>query len=162
MLVFIVIAVIVLLVMSNFLVTKTFYTEVKINESPDVVWGFLLDKGTYEKWNVILNPVDDGEIKEGEKVNYVMNYNNAESKFSSRVVKVVPNQELNQKGGVFGFLTFDHKYLLKTTEKENETLLIQSEIDRGIGLWFWNSDLVEPSYRKSSENLKKLIEEAAD
>ncbi len=151
--------VVVLLVLSNFLITKTFYTEVKINESPSVVWSFLVDKATYSKWNVILTPTESGEIREGEKVNYLMNYNNSESNFSAKIAKVIENQELNQRGGFFGLLTYDHKYLLKPTEKANETLLIQTEIDRGIGLLFWNSDLVEDAYKKSSENLKRLIEQ---
>ncbi len=168
----IVAGVIVLLTLSNFLITKTFYTEIKINQSPDVVWSYLVDKSTYKDWNVILTPTDDGPddetgggIKEGDEVAYVMTYDNSESKFSSKVVRAIPGEQLNQKGGFFGLLTYDHKYILKPVagegaghEEQPQTWLIQSEIDRGIGLWFWNSDLVEPSYKKSSENLKRLIE----
>ena len=145
-----------LLIISNFFITKTFKAEIIINQKPEIVWNYLVDKDSYQNWNEVLIPTS-GDFIKNKKINYEMTYDNSKSNISSKIINIVESKELNQKGGIFGVLTFNHKYLLEEFE-ENKTKLIQYEVDRGFGLLFWNSDLVEPSYEKSNENLKKLIE----
>lgn len=35
--------------------------------------------------------------------------------------------------------------------------MIQHEVDRGIGPWFWNSDWIEPAYTATSEALAEWV-----
>ena len=63
--------------------------------------------------------------------------------------------ELNQGGGIFGILTFDHRWLLEPVEEG--TRVTQHEEYRGIWVWFWDAGWVEPSYRKANEALRDRI-----
>ena len=75
---------------------------------------------------------------------------------SATVATLAPSKELRQTGGVPGLLTFDHQWLLKPVD--GGTKVTQHEVDRGLGLWFWNSDWIEPSYAKTLEALKERVE----
>lgn len=141
---------------SHFLVSKEFHAETHILADPQKVWTFLLDETKYKKWNTVLIPINEN-ITQGKKIKYEMtDQNNKKSTITIKVKKMVPNKELNQVGGMPGILTFNHKYILEQTD--NGTKLIQYEIDRGVGLLFWDSSWVESAYQKSGENLKGLIE----
>ena len=115
-----------------------------------------MNESNYHEWNTVLTPIQ-GSIKEGEKLKYEMtNQNKEKSIINIKVKKIVKHKELNQVGGMPGILTFNHKYFL---EKEDEgTRLIQHEIDRGIGMLFWNSTWIEPAYQKRARTSKKRLE----
>lgn len=63
---------------------------------------------------------------------------------TATVENLLPNAELRQSRGILGILTFDHRWLLEPAG--GGTKVIQHEVDRGIGLWLWSSDWIEPAY----------------
>lgn len=79
---------------------------------------------------------------------------------TSTVVVMTPEKELRQKGGVPGILTFDHRWLLEPVP--GGTRVTQYEVDRGIGLWFWDSSWIEPAYSKVNNALKIRAEVAIE
>ena len=72
---------------------------------------------------------------------------------------LVPERLLNQRGGIWGMLTFDHRWELEPVE--GGTRLVQHEEYRGLFLPFWDYSWVEPAYAKANEGLKRRVEAGA-
>jgi hypothetical protein len=68
---------------------------------------------------------------------------------------MIKEKKLKQAGGIPGFLTQDHTYLLEPVE--GGTRLTQHEEFRGIVLIFWDTSWIEPAYQKSIENLRNMV-----
>jgi hypothetical protein len=150
-----ILALLCLLLVLYFLGRKTFHTEITIPADPEIVWSVLMDATGYKDWNPLLVPIE-GNLKEGEKLKYRMTQpNGKQSVLTSRVIKLIEHKELNQYGGIPGILTFDHKYLLEPVDEG--TRVTQHEIDRGIGILFWNASWVQPTYRKVVEALRDRV-----
>ena len=134
---------------------KTFHTEITIPADPELVWSVLMNLPGYKAWNPLLVPIE-GNLQEGEKLKYQMTQpDGKKSVITSKVKKMIEHKELNQHGGIPGILTFDHKYLLESVD--GGTRVIQHEVDRGIGLLFWDASWVEPTYRKVNEALRDRV-----
>lgn len=134
---------------------KTFHVELTIPAPPEAVWAVLTDAKAYAEWNPVFVRVE-GEFREGTEVRTtVKEPGKPDVVITSQVLKVSPNQELNQFGGIRGIITFDHRWLLEPVE--GGTKVIQHEVDRGIYVWFWGSDWVEPAYLKASEALRERV-----
>lgn len=134
---------------------KTFHVEITIPAPPEAVWAVLTDAPAYAEWNPVFVRVD-GEFREGGEVQTtVKEPGKPDVVITSKVLKVFPNQELNQFGGIRGIITFDHQWLLEPVE--GGTRVTQHEVDRGIYTWFWASDWVEPAYLKASEALRDRV-----
>lgn len=134
---------------------KTFHVELIISAPPEAVWAVLTDAQGYAEWNPVFVNVN-GEFREGTEVKTtVREPGKPDIVITSRVLKVSPNQELNQFGGIRGIITFDHRWLLEPVE--GGTKVIQHEVDRGFYVWFWNSDWVEPEYLRASEALRERV-----
>ncbi|WP_305989300.1 SRPBCC domain-containing protein [Roseibium sp. MMSF_3544] len=143
-----------------FLTKKTFHVETMIEAPAEAVWAVLLDTRSYPEWNPVFVEAN-GDYSEGAKLAYkVRDPNGNLLEMTGTVVTITPSRELRQTGGVPGLLTFDHQWLLEPVD--GGTKVIQHEIDRGLGLWFWNSDWIEPSYAKTLDALKKRVEQSAD
>ena len=139
----------------SFIGCATVHTETVIPAAPADVWSVLADASGYEEWNPVLVPLE-GELREGETLKYRMT--DAEGKQSEvkvEVVKMTREKELNQYGGVWGILTFDHTWSLEPVE--GGTRITQHEEYRGIGVWFWDYSWVEPAYARANEALKKKV-----
>ena len=74
---------------------------------------------------------------------------------TATVETLLPSAELRQSGGIPGILTFDHRWLLEPTD--GGTKVVQHEVDRGIGLWFWSSDWLEPAYAAANAALVERV-----
>lgn len=134
---------------------KTVHTELFIPAQPEEVWAVLADGAKYEEWNPVLVPVA-GELREGEAVRYRMTEpNGKESMIDSKVVRMVPNEKLNQFGGVPGIITFDHTYLLEVVA--GGTRVTQHEEYRGVYVPFWDASWVEGAYAKVNEALRDRV-----
>lgn len=133
------------------------YTEILIPAEPKEVWSVLMDEELYKDWNPTLIPIED-ELKEGNELKYKMIDPNGESvEVNSNIENLVEEKELNQYGGMWGILTFDHYYVLEKVEEG--TKVIQKEDYAGIGVWFWDNSWVEPAYKEVNEALKNRVEE---
>ncbi len=109
----------------------------------------------YPAWNPVFVEVE-GRYTEGAKLqNKVVDPTGKILEMTATVATLIPERELRQKGGIPGILTFDHRWLLEPFSAG--TKVTQHEIDRGIGLWFWNSDWIEPAYAKANEALKARV-----
>ena len=73
----------------------------------------------------------------------------------AEVIKIEEEKELNQYGGMWGILTFDHKYILEPVE--GGTRVTQHEEYRGIGVLFWDASWVEPAYGRVNEALRDRV-----
>ncbi|MEO1077140.1 MAG: SRPBCC domain-containing protein, partial [Bacteroidota bacterium] len=113
---------------------KSVNTEILIPASPEAVWAVLSDPAGFSTWNPVIVEVD-GAYREGERVTSRVVMDGEPTTMNSRVVRVEPNRLLNQRGGPFGVLTFDHTWEL--TPVEGGTRVTQHEVYRGIGVWFW-------------------------
>lgn len=132
---------------------KTFHVETVIAAPPAKVWSILVDTRKYSEWNPVFIAVD-GSYAQGQTViNTVRFPDGSDVKMGATVKAFDVRTELRQTGGLPGFLTFDHQWLLE--EVEGGTRVIQHEVDRGLWLWFWNSDWIEPAYSKVLEALAK-------
>ena len=145
----------VVVILSMISACATVHTETVVDAPREEVWAVLADKEGYKEWNPVLVPLE-GELKEGEKVTYEMTGpGDKKSKATSTIVKMVENEHLNQKGGLWGVVTFDHNWILQ--DEGGKTRVIQHEEYRGVYVPFWDYSWVEPSYAKANENLKARV-----
>ena len=139
----------------SFATHRTFHVEIAIPASPDAVWKVLIDTGAYPQWNPVFVEVE-GAWAEGETVlNKVRDPDGAVLEMTALVETVRPGAELRQSGGIPGILTFDHRWLLEPVE--GGTQVVQHEVDRGIGLWFVDTDWIEHAYAAANEALAERV-----
>ncbi|MEM9602866.1 MAG: SRPBCC domain-containing protein [Pseudomonadota bacterium] len=138
------------------LTKKTFRIEHDVAAPPEVVWQVLMDTAAYPEWNPVFIAVDGDYVEGASVVNTVRDPSVSETDMRAKVRTVSAAAELRQSGGMPGIITFDHRWLLEPID--GGTRIVQHETDRGIGLWFWNSDWIEPAYTKTSEALGRRAE----
>ena len=139
---------------------KTFHVEIVIPAPPAAVWSVLTDSTAYKEWNPVFVNVE-GAFREGEEVeSLVREPDGDEIAITSTIVKLIPEREINQYGGLPGFITFDHKWLLEPVD--GGTKVIQHEVDRGFWVWFWDSNWVEPAYAEANEALRERVLQLAE
>ena len=152
----ILLVIIAILVILYFLGRKSVHQEIRINASPEKVWSVLVNTDAYDSWNPVMKLLE-GTVKEGNKVKYRFTQDAENiSEIPSNVKKVMPNQLLNQGGGLPFIITFDHQYIL---EEINEATKLTIHEDYS-GLWvnFWNSAPVEAAYGRLGKAIKKRVE----
>ncbi len=153
-------AVVIGLGLLSYTTTKTFRVEVFIPAPPEAVWAVLADTDSYPEWNPLYVQVD-GSYEEGGSVTAHVRFpDGSVPKMSVSVDTVTPAEELRQSGGVPGFITFDHQWLLEPAE--GGTKVVQHEVDRGLYLWFWDSSWIIPAYQGASDALKMRVVELAE
>ncbi len=138
---------------------KTFHVERRIEAPPEMVWDVLMDTEAYRDWNPVFVAVD-GYYEEGARItNSVRFPDDSIVDIENDVLTVIVEKEIRQRGGTPGLLTFDHRWLLEAVD--GGTSVSQYEVDRGIWLWFWDSDWILPAYESVLDALEKEIEERA-
>lgn len=147
--------VLVLLAGTGAFTRKTFHIETVVPATPEQVWAVLSDTDAYSEWNPVFVDVD-GTYVQGAKVkNKVRDPEGKILEMTATVKALKPARELRQYGGIPGIITFDHRWLLEPVE--GGTKVIQHEIDRGLYLWFWNSEWIEPAYSLVNDALETRI-----
>jgi len=137
---------------------KSVNAEIAINASTEEVWSVLTDVNRVKEWNHVLIPIQ-GELKEGTKITYefYQEENGKAATMGATVRKLIPNNLINQSGGIPGVLTFNHKYTLEATQ--TGSIVRIEEKYRGIMVPFWNPQPVELAYGRLLEQLKERVEE---
>lgn len=154
---YLILGIIALLVVLYFTGRKTVKSELIINAPSEKVWQVLTDFEKYSEWNPTMQLIK-GEIKEGNTVTYQFTQDEQKKyDIPAKVVKVIPNELLNQKGGIPLVLTYNHRYILEP--QGNKTKVTITENYNGIGVNFWNPKEVEKAYKKLNLALKKRVEE---
>ena len=147
--------VLVLLAAAMLVLRKTFHAEMMIPAPPEAVWAVLMDTQAYPQWNPVFVALE-GDYAEGKKVvTTVRDPNGAVYAIGSRVKTLRPNEELRQTGGLFGIITFDHRWRLKPAP--GGTRIVQHEVDRGIALLFMDLTWIEPAYAAANEALAERV-----
>lgn len=130
---------------------KSVKTELLVPFEPGSVWKVLMNTPEYRAWNPVLVPIT-GKIELGATIRYQWKQPDGHTvEVDSKVVELIENQLLHQRGGVWGVLTFDHRYQLFPVQEG--TLVVQSEVYKGIGVLLWNAQQMEPEYQKVNEAL---------
>ena len=133
-----------------------FRAETMIEAPPEKVWAVLTDPSSYADWNPVLVKVE-GTFGEGETMTTTVLFPDGDrTPLSGQVARMVENSLLQQKGGIPGFVTFNHIWRLEAVD--GGTKVIQYEVDRGLYMWFWDSSWVEPAYQKATDGLKAFVE----
>lgn len=133
----------------------TVHIETFIPAPPAEVWSELMNGPDYGEWHPVLRPIK-GEFRQGETLIYEMtDAKGKKSEVKSRVNEVVDDQKLNQSGGLWGIMTFDHTWTLEAVE--GGTRVTQHEEYGGIGVLFWDYSWVEPAYTRANEALKQRV-----
>jgi len=133
---------------------KTYRVERVIAAPPEAIWAVLMDTVDYGEWNPVFAKVE-GAYADGQVVNTFKDPNGKLYEVTNKVLAVVENKQLRQKGGMAGVLTFDHQWLLQPVE--GGTKVTQFEVDRGFYVWFWDDSWVVPSYTKTAEALAARV-----
>ena len=136
---------------------KSVSAEVTIRASQAEVWRALTDPALIRIWNKVLVPVE-GRLQEGAKVTYEF-YQEPQGKpavMAAQVKQLIINELINQKGGMMGVLTFDHRYILSATD-QGTTVRIHERY-RGIMVPFWDPAPVEHAYERLLLALKQELE----
>lgn len=150
-----IVAVLLVLVVLYLLGRKTVHTEILIAAEPGEVWSVLVDRPGYRDWNPVLVPLE-GELREGATLTYLMTGpGDQQTEVKTRVVVLVEEEHLNQRGGVPGVLTFDHHWRLERVD--GGTQVTQHEEYRGIGVLFWDPGWVTPAYEKANQGLRDQV-----
>ncbi|QTN39783.1 SRPBCC domain-containing protein [Cryomorphaceae bacterium] len=145
-----------LLVILSLTGRKSVHHEIVIEATPEEVWTVLTKPDDFAIWNPTMLLLS-GSVKEGAKVQYQFTQVDGEkSEIGARVHRIIPNELLNQKGGIPLVLTFNHSYILDS-ENSNTRVTIHEEY-RGIGVHFWNPKNVELAYARLNEALKERVE----
>ena len=134
---------------------KTFHVEAVIPAPPAAVWEVLMDTARYPEWNPVFVSVGGPYEQGGRILNEVRDPKGEILEMTATVAELIPERKLRQKGGVTGFITFDHQCLLEPVD--GGTRVIQHEVDRGLYLWFWDSSWIEPAYGRTNEVLKARV-----
>ncbi|MEO0681499.1 MAG: SRPBCC domain-containing protein [Pseudomonadota bacterium] len=134
---------------------KTFHVETVIAAEPAEVWEVISEASSYPDWNPVFVEVVGDYALGREVLNRVLEPGGEILEITAEVTVLEPDRELRQKGGVPGVLTFDHRWLLEPVD--DGTKVTQHEVDRGIGLWFWNSDWIEPAYANVNRALADRV-----
>ena len=134
---------------------KTFQVEIFIQAPPEQVWAVLMDTSAYKEWNPVFTNVEGTYSEGGTVQNTVVDPKGNVLNIKANVEILEENLELRQTGGYWGFLTFDHQWLLEPVE--GGTKVQQYEIDQGFYMWFWDSSWIEPSYSKVNEALRDRV-----
>ena len=138
-----------------FVSCATVHTETVIEAPPAAVWAVLTDTQAYKEWNPVLIPIE-GKLAQGETLRYQMVEPGKDPvEVKSKVKRIVEEKLLNQSGGVWGILTYDHRWMLEPVD--GGTKVTQHEEYRGIGVWFWDYSWVEPAYAEANEKLKQRV-----
>ena len=132
------------------------HTEIYVEAPPEKVWSVLVDTERYPEWNPVFVKVEGTLAKGAQVTNHVVEPGKEPVEMGSTVVAFEPAKELNQAGGIPGFITFDHRYILKP--EGDGTRVVQHEIDQGLYMYFWDSSWVEPAYAKVNQALKARVE----
>lgn len=129
--------------------------EIMVEATPQEVWSVLVDAESYSEWNpVIIEP--EGKFKEGEEIVFQFRESTGKQyEVKAKVVKVTPEKLLNQYGGVWGVLTYDHKYILESVKKGTKVTI--HEDYKGAYVPFWDHSNMDSSYAKLNESLKKRV-----
>lgn len=123
---------------------KSVHAERFVPAPPAEIWAVLMDGERYGEWNPVLVSVD-GALRKGETLTYqMMSPDGSTSEVEARVLKLEPERELNQAGGVPGILTFDHHWILEPVE--GGTRVTQHEDYAGVGVLFWDPSWFEAAY----------------
>ena len=132
------------------------HTEIIINAKPEQVWAVLNATANYPEWNPTMIKAD-GSFEEGNEIKYRFR-ETAEKEYdiNSTVKTVKKNKLINQKGGVWGVITFDHIYKLELVNEG--TRVTQHEEYRGVYVPFWSTETVKAAYERSNLALKKRVE----
>lgn len=108
----------------------------------------------------MLIPIE-GKIQQGEKLKYRMIQSGGkESEVKAKVIEVTRERTLNQFGGIWCILTFNHKWLQDPVD--GGTRVTQHEEYRGIWVWFWDYNWVELAYAQANEALKTRVLQIAE
>ena len=135
---------------------KSVHSKISINATPNQVWEVITNTAQYNEWNSVMLLLE-GSIKEGNLVKYrFMQEEGKQYDIPIRVKKIIPSSLLNQGGGTFGIITFDHTYSLE--EKEGKTELIIHEDYQGVFVPFWNPAPVEKAYDRLNKDIKNRVE----
>ncbi len=135
---------------------KSVHTELFIPAESEVIWSILMDETSYKEWHPVLVPLEGEKLKEGETLKYTMiSPNGKNSEVEAKVVEMIENKKLNQYGGIWGIMTFDHTYLLEPVD--GGTRLIQHEEYRGVYVPFWDPGWVETGYQKANAALRDKV-----
>ncbi len=149
-----------ILLILYFLGKKSVHHEILINASPQKVWEVLTNMDDYDEWNPTMKLVN-GEVKVGNKVTYQFTQDeNSISEIPATVKQLIPNELLNQSGGIPLILTYNHKYILKL--QNGGTKVTIHEDYKGVGVNFWNPKPVEEAYKRLNVALKKRVEETLE
>lgn len=153
-------AILVILLAAAAITKKTFHVETVIPASPAAVWAVLTDTESYPDWNPVFVAVQ-GEYRLGATVKNSVRFPDGTTvDMSAKIKGFEEGRELRQYGGTWGLMTFDHQWLLEPVE--GGTRVIQHEVDRGLILWTWNSDWIEPAYQSVLDALEKRVAETQD
>ena len=134
---------------------KSVHIETLVPAEPTAVWQVLVDINVYRDWNSILVPVA-GELVEQQVMKYEFTPDGGERYLQdTKVRKISEGRLLNQTGGLFGVITFDHRYILEPTE--SGTRLSVKEDYRGIGVHFWDPTQVKQAYSNFLEALRARV-----
>tara|TARA_B100000315_G_scaffold228889_1_gene238049 strand:+ start:509 stop:871 length:363 start_codon:yes stop_codon:yes gene_type:complete len=116
----------------------------------------LIETEKYPDWNPVMTKVD-GRHEVGKTLNFnVVVPGEKPLNIKAKVVKVDSQKLLQQKGGIWGVLTFNHQY--KFEKVGTSTKVIQKEDYSGVGLLFWDHKKMIKTFGKSNEALKKGVE----
>lgn len=141
---------------AGFATRKVFLAERVIPAPPEAVWAVLMDTQAYAQWNPFFVEVD-GAYAEGRKLRTKFRDDSGALVSATATVKTLrAEQELRQVGGFPGILTFDHSWLLEPVP--GGTKVVQKDVNRGIALWFWDSDWVQPAYAAANAALAERVQ----
>lgn len=127
-----------------------------IDASPEDIWKVLTDTESHAEWNP-LHVTVDGEFVPGATMLVEMrNPDRSLSVLTPKIVQVIPNQLINQVGGVRGALAYDHTWQLDPVE--GGTKVTQREEYQGIGVLFLDDVWIAAAHRRALIQLRDLLE----
>lgn len=141
---------------------KELRTQIKINATPEKIWGVLTDFKAYPEWNPMIKSFK-GNLTQGEKVTVRLEQPGSSAMtFQPTITQVIPNQTFRWQGHLFIRGLFDGEHFFEIKDNGDGTsTFIHGENFGGILIPLFKKMLdvnTKRGFEMMNEELKKRCE----
>jgi hypothetical protein len=140
---------------------RSFEAATRIDAGPDLVWGLLVDVGSWRDWDSGVDRVE-GRVALGERLTIYATMIRSRP-FSVTVTEIRPGEAMRWRGGLpLGAAVIERTYHLDAQDDGGTVLTVREDHSGPLaGLLGRSTPDLNPSFRQFCAGLKQLAERRA-